>query len=405
MHEIERFQVWLADLRSVRWRDAALTLRERFRQDRLGLTAGSLTFTTTIALVPFLTVALAMFTVFPMFSHFQDVLQKWLLASLVPDAIARQVLGYLGQFAGKASKLGTLGLVALLASALALIFTIDRTLNTIWRVRAERTLGQRLLVYWAAITVGPVVLGASLSLTSYALSLSGGVVGGHPGGLRLWIDTVQFLLGAGAMAALYHYVPNTYVRWKHAWMGGFFVALGMELARRALELYLSRVPTYSLVYGAFATVPILLSWIYMVWALVLLGATLTAYLPTLADGIPRRRAGPGWRFMLGLEVLRQLDAVQRNSVKGYSLVQLCVVLAAASEQLEPVLEALVRMDWIGQLHESGDPAVGARYVLLVNPDTTPMQGLLQQLLLPRQAQTESLWRYGRWTEGNLRDML
>ncbi|TAF72196.1 MAG: YihY family inner membrane protein, partial [Curvibacter sp.] len=143
---------WLREIASIPWRDAAITLRERFREDRLGLTASSLTFTTTIALVPLITVALAVFTAFPMFAKFQDVLQKWLIESLVPDNIARQVLGYLNQFAGKASRLGVAGLTILLGTALALIFTIDRTLNSIWRVKKRRPFGQRVLIYWAAVT-------------------------------------------------------------------------------------------------------------------------------------------------------------------------------------------------------------------------------------------------------------
>src|SRR5215218_5068358 len=141
----------LAELARFPWRSTALTLRERFREDRLGLSASSLTFTTTIALVPFFTVALAVFTAFPIFSKVQSNLQAWLVQSLVPDAIARQVLGYLTQFAGKASRLGGVGLAALLFSALALVLTIDRTLNNIWRVRRPRPLGQRVLLYWAAI--------------------------------------------------------------------------------------------------------------------------------------------------------------------------------------------------------------------------------------------------------------
>jgi membrane protein len=116
----------LADLSRFPWHSTALTLRERFREDRLGLTAGSLTFTTMIALVPFFTVALAVLTAFPMFSKMQGALQAWLVQSLVPDAIARQVLGYLTQFAGKASRLGAFGLGFLFVSALALVLTIDR---------------------------------------------------------------------------------------------------------------------------------------------------------------------------------------------------------------------------------------------------------------------------------------
>ena len=403
MHEIDRLKVWLGEVRSVRWRDAVHTLRERFAEDRLGLTAGSLTFTTTIALVPFLTVALAVFTAFPMFSKFQDVLQKWLLESLVPDVIARQVLGYLGQFAGRASRLGTAGLAALLASALALIFTIDRTLNAIWRVRTRRPFGQRLLIYWAAITLGPLVLGASLSLTSYALSLSREVT--TRGGVGLLIESVQFVMGAGAMAAMYHYVPNTFVRWGHAWLGGAFVAAGMELARKALTMYLSKVPTYSLVYGAFATLPILLIWIYTCWVLVLLGATLTAYLPSLTGGIPRRRGGHGWQFALALEVLQLLDRAARTPQRGQTMVQLCSQLRAEAQHVEPVIEALVALDWAAQLNEADDAGVGARYVLLVDPVTTRLEPLLHSLLLPRAAASENLWRRGDWTQASLRDVL
>src|SRR3954471_22217641 len=138
----------LAQLSRFPWLSTARTLGERFREDRLGLTASSLTFTTTIALVPFFTVVLAVFTAFPMFSKLQGALQGWLVQSLIPDAIARQVLGYLTQFAGKASRLGVVGLAALFFTALALVLTIDRTLNSIWRVKRQRPLGQRVLVYW-----------------------------------------------------------------------------------------------------------------------------------------------------------------------------------------------------------------------------------------------------------------
>src|SRR4029434_8863579 len=123
----------LSDLTHFPWRSTALTLRERFREDRLGLTASSLTFTTTIALVPFFTVALALFTALRICGKLQRTRQSWLVQSLVPDAIARQVLGYLTQFAGKASRLGGLGLAVLFITALALVLTIDRTLNSIWR--------------------------------------------------------------------------------------------------------------------------------------------------------------------------------------------------------------------------------------------------------------------------------
>ena len=131
------------DIAAFPWRSTVHTLHERFRADRLGLTASSLTFTTTIALVPLMTVALAIFSAFPMFGKLQVALQRWLVESLVPENIARQVLGYLTQFAGQASRLGSLGVVVLFVTALALVLTIDRTLNGIWRVRRPRPLAQR----------------------------------------------------------------------------------------------------------------------------------------------------------------------------------------------------------------------------------------------------------------------
>ena len=405
MQLIDRFKVWLHDVASVRWLDAAHTLRERFREDRLGLTASSLTFTTTIALVPFFTVALAVFTAFPMFAKFQDVLQKWLVESLVPDNIARQVLGYLSQFAGKASKLGVVGLAALLGSALALIFTIDRTLNSIWRVRARRPFGQRVLIYWAAITLGPVVLGASLSMTSYALSASKGLVGAMPGGVGLLLDVLQFLLVAGGMAAMFHYVPNTFVRWGHAWMGGLFVSTLMELAKKLLALYLSKVPTYSAVYGAFATLPILLVWIYMAWVIVLLGAALTAYVPSLIAGIPRRRSGMGWQFQLALEVLRELDLAAALPAKGQTMAQLCITLAVDAQRVEPVVEALIALDWIGQLNEADVYGAEARFVLLAAPEQVTLAPLMDRLLLPRNASSEKLWQGGQWSASSLRQVI
>ena len=405
MPHLQRLRAWIADVAKVPWLDAFITLRERFREDRLGLTASSLTFTTTIALVPLITVALAVFTAFPMFAKFQDVLQKWLIESLVPDNIARQVLGYLNQFAGKASKLGTVGLALLLGTALALIFTIDRTLNSIWRVRKPRPLGQRMLIYWAAITLGPLVLGASLSMTSYAVSASKGVVGGLPGGVGFLLELLQFAVVGGGMAAMFHYVPNTHVRWGHAWMGGLFVAGGIEVAKRCLTLYLSAVPTYSAVYGAFATVPILLIWIYTAWVIVLLGAALTAYVPSLIAGIPRRRVGQGWQFQLGLEVLQQLAQARPLHSKGLTVSQLCAALQTDALSLEPVLDALTALDWVGHLQEAEDTDLGARLVLLVDPEKTSLTPLMAALLLPHTPITEKLWQNGQWPSISLRQAL
>lgn len=400
----QSLQALLNELSHFPWRYTAITLRNRFREDHMGLTASSLTFTTSIALVPFFTVALAIFTAFPMFSKLQGALQGWLIQSLIPDNIARQVLGYLTQFSRQASKLGGAGLAVLLATAIALILTIDRTLNSIWRVRKPRPLAQRVLIYWAAITLGPLVLAASLAVTSYVVSASRGLVGALPISLRFLLDVFQFFLVAGGMASLYRYVPNTYVKWAHAFSGGLFVAAGLEIGKKVLSIYLGAVPTYSLVYGAFATLPILLVWIYVSWVIVLMGAVITAYLPSLLAGVARRGSAHGWLFQLAIEVLQHLNKARSTARMGVSASQLAERLQVDVLQLEPVLETLVSLDWVGQLNDAQGKAE-CRYLLLADPDATSLEPLMQQLLLDKAESVRNLWEKARWPAILLRDAL
>lgn len=394
----------LAELTRFPWRSTALTLRERFREDRLGLSASSLTFTTMIALVPFFTVTLALFTAFPVFGKLQQTLHAWMIQSLVPEAIARQVLGYLTQFAVKASRLGVVGLVALLVSALALVLTIDRTLNGIWRVRRPRPLPQRVLIYWAAMTLGPLLLAVSVSTTSYVVSASRGLVSALPGALAFLLDFVEFLLLAAALAALYHYVPNTPVRRREAIIGGLFAAVGIEIAKRLLAWYIGKVPTYSAVYGTFATVPILLVWIYIAWLIVLFGAVVAAYLPALQAGVRRRGGGPGWQFQLALEVLQHLNAARPGARRGLTAAELAEKMEVDALQLEPVLHTLVTLDWIGRLNEVEDEAA-TRYLLLADVQSTALEPLMRHLLLPASDATSKLWETGRLSAIYLKDVL
>lgn len=373
------------------WGDAVRSLRARWVEDRLGVSAGSLTFTTIIALVPFFTVVLALFTAFPVFGKLQGVVQSWLVQSLVPDTIARQVLGYLTQFATKASRLGTFGMLFLLVTALSLVLTIDRTLNAIWRVRQARPLGQRVLVYWAVITLGPLVLAGSLSLSSYVLSASRGLVRALPGEVMLLLDLGEFVLLTACLAALYRYVPNTPVLRAHAWAGALLAALGFEISRRLLALYIGAVPTYSAVYGAFATVPILLVWIYLVWMVILLGAVLAAHLPRLMAGSTRLPDGPGWRFQLALEAARALAAARGDGRGGLALTRLAREMRVDHLLLEPVVEIMVGLGWVGRLDEdSADEP--ARLVLLVDPAQVPLAPLADRLLLPAAVAEGSIQR-------------
>jgi membrane protein len=367
------------------WLDTAKTLRERFREDRLGLTASSLTFTTLIALVPLVTVMLAVFSAFPMFASFQTALEKYFLQALVPDGIARPVLSALTQFAAKAARLGGVGLGILVVTALALMLTIDRALNAIWRVRRPRPIAQRVLVYWGGLTLGPLLLGISLSMTSWVLTASQGIVGALPGGVAMLLNLVEFALLALGMAALYHYVPHTHVRWRHALAGGVFVAIGIEVAKRLLAWYVGTMPTISAVYGAFAAVPILLLWIYVGWLIVLWGAVIAAYAPSLSMRIARMPTAPGHRFALALSVIGALSRAKSGDARGLALHDLAAAMATDPLQVEPVVDALAAMDWVARLEEEG----GRRLVLLVDPAATPARVLVNALLLESSAATRA----------------
>jgi membrane protein len=324
------------------------------------------------------------------FGRFRKVLEKQVLTGLVPEAIAKPVLVSLNSFAAKASQLGGLGLIALGFTAMALMLTIDHTLNNIWRVRRKRPLAQRVLVYWTALTLGPLLLGASLWLTSYAMSASRGLVGAMPAALTTLLGVLVFGLQSLGFAALFRYVPNTYVKWSHAWWGGLFTALGLELAQRGLALYLGKVPVYATIYGAFAAVPIFLVWLYVSWVIVLLGAVVVAYLPTLLAGVARWEDAPGARFALALAVVRVLQGAQAQPVRGLSAHEVAARLRVDPLQVEPMLALLQELDWVGLLAEERDDH-GGRFVLICDPAQTPVAPLLGQTLLRPDGFTMAFW--------------
>lgn len=392
---------FITDLLAWPWLQTLHTFRQRFREEKLGLTAGSLTFTTLISLVPLLTVMLAIFTAFPMFSSFQSSLEQYFLKSLIPPNIAKPVLGALTQFAAKANKLGAVGLVALGVTALALMLTIDRTLNAIWRVQRPRPMAQRVLVYWAAMTLGPLLLGGSLTLTSYAVSVGQGLFAKMPADLAALLGSADIVLLGLAMAGLFHYVPNTHVRWRHALLGGAFVSIGFAIAKSLLAWYVKQVPTYSTLYGAFATVPVFLIWVYLGWVIVLLGAILAANTPSLLGRLHLRPDTPGQPMALALETLRELWRVREAGQSGLSYLALAGALRVDPLQLSPVIDKLLAMDWVGRLEEEG----AQRLVLLCSPERVSAEPLLDAFLARRQGLLANLWAQGDWCRLKLDQLL
>ncbi len=392
MNPIESLRAALNELMQFPWQSMGRTLWRRFREVRLGMTASSLTFTTVLALVPLFTLGLAIFTAFPIFAKVQDQLQRWLIDSLVPESISRQVLGSLTQFSKKANRLGLVGLIAVVMTSLALLVTIDRTLGQIWRVNRPRPWGQRVLIYWAGLTLGPLLLGGSLAISSYLFT---GYLSDYadwlPVTVRSLLDLVEFGLLAATVTGLYYYLPNTRVDWRHALTGGVAVALGLELAKNLLAIYLAQMPTYSAIYGAFSAVPILLVWIYVAWVVVLLGAVLTASLPEIGRQAKRPVDGPGWSFRLALETLGLLRDARVNSPQGLRLSEMASQLKIEHRHAIRVMDALHELGWAGRI-EQADAKTDSAWVLLIDLSTTPLAPLAEKLWLAHPSEADVIWQ-------------
>jgi membrane protein len=335
---------------------------------------------------------LAIFTAFPIFAKVQDQLQRWLIDSLVPESISRQVLGSLTQFSKKANRLGLVGLVAVVMTSLALLVTIDRTLGQIWRVTRQRPWAQRVLIYWAGLTLGPLLLGGSLAISSYLFT---GYLSDYadwlPVTIRSLLDLVEFGLLAATVTGLYYYLPNTRVDWRHALTGGVAVALGLELAKYLLAIYLAQMPTYSAIYGAFSALPILLVWIYVAWVVVLLGAVLTASLPEIGRQAKRQVDGPGWSFRLALEFLNLMSQARMSSPQGLRLSEMAHQLHIEHRHAIRVLDALHELGWAGRLEQANVKAEPL-WVLLVDLSSTSLAPLVEKLLLAHPEASELFWQ-------------
>ena len=353
-------------------------LWRRFARERLSQTAASLTFATLVSLVPLLALAFSVFTAFPAFRHLQTYLQDDVSHALLPPEIATTVLRHLDGFAAKAKSLGALGVGGLVFVSTTMMLTVDRALNAIWRTARPRPLAQRVLVYWAAITLAPLTLAAGLAA-------SAALVATHRGWLHQWhgadsvvLTLLAWALMAGGLGALYRYVPNTEVKWRDALAGGLFAAIGFDLAGRAFAWYIASVPTFTVIYGAFATLPIFLLWINWSWTVVLLGAMLAAVLPLVRLRVRPHAAEAGSDLLLALQIARQLDHARQAPRPGRSGLELARALHRDPLALQSPLHALEALGWIGHVAPAGrDP----RWALLVDPASTALAPLLDRLLL------------------------
>ncbi len=314
-----RSLVRLRRFRQTRWRtirDIVRFMLRRADEEKLFQVASSLTFTTTLSIVPLATTVFGVMTALPVFDRMRIALHGFLESKLMPEAISTSIFRYLDQFSANANSLTIVSLMSFAVTSLLTLSTIDSALNTIWGVQRPRPLANRLVTYWAILTVGPVLLGVSLTLASYLASVSAGFAIAPPPLVTAALDLVPIILFTLAYGALYVAVPNRPVAWRDAFTGAFAAALAFEAAKRGFAIYVTRVPTYTLVYGALASVPLLLLWIYYIWIITLAGALLAASLPALYGRRWNRGEAPGDTFGDALRVLRVLYRARRTERSG-----------------------------------------------------------------------------------------
>lgn len=250
---------------------------KRFDEDRCQRVAGALSFTTVLALVPLTAVTIAVLSLFPVFSTWMSVIQDFVYSNFVP-ASGEVVEKYLTQFASKAGRLTAIGLLFLVVTAIMLMATIEQAFNDIWRVTNTRKILNRFLTYWALLTLGPVLIGVSLTLTSkfFALPIFDALENRFVHGLLDLALPLVFEIGAAAL--LYSIVPNVPVGWRNAFAGGVFSAVLLEIAKHLFAASMKYFTSYQILYGAIAALPIFLVWVYISWVIILLGAIVAASL-------------------------------------------------------------------------------------------------------------------------------
>ncbi|MDX1668096.1 MAG: YihY family inner membrane protein [Limnobacter sp.] len=347
------------------WLAFAMLVSRRVKEQQLPQVASSLTFTTVLSLVPMVTVALAIFTAFPMFKELRGDVEGYLLQGFFPEALSGTILTYINEFTAKAKGLTAVGTVALGVTSLMTMFTVDRVFNQIWHVKRPRSLVNKILLYWAVLSMAPILIGLSISATTALVQFSVQGVGANLGFLPL-LSILPVFLTVAAFALIYQLIPNRSVRWSDAIAGGLVAAVLFELSKRGFAAYITHFPSYTAVYGAMAAIPLFLLWIYLSWIIVLLGAATVAALPVARTGIWSTQEQPGERWVQGLRVLGVLDDSRYSDSPGLTLEELRVLTQISPDQLDDILTILMEHGLVGLLSGSKSRE---RFVLVCNPES------------------------------------
>ena len=312
--------------------------------------ASALAYTSILALVPLLVVGFATLSLFPAFAAWQGILQDFIFQSFVPG-VGTRVQSYLTNFASKARDLQGLGVTALLITVLSLMSSIEAAFNDIWEVRRHRPLGKRLLLYWTILTLGPLLIGAGLVATSFLVSLpmlrQAAALTGLSTFLLHWLPLITTWL---AFVLSYKAIPYHPVKLSHALAGGLFGALLFEIAKRLFASWLLYFPTQQAIYGAFATVPVFLLWVFVSWFIVLLGAQFTRCLEVVP--LQGSEASPSsWRNAPCYRAWRILVHLQRAQRSGLAISQEALLAQEPgfdARELADSLKVLADAHWISR---------------------------------------------------------
>jgi membrane protein len=320
-----------------------------FREDRCFEEAASLGYTSLLSMVPLLAVIFGIVSVFPVFNEWSNQLQEFIFDNFLPDT-GQQIVPYINSFMDSVSSLTLPGTLVLIVTALLLMVRIEVAFNRVWRVDRNRTLTNRIVMYWAALTLGPLLIAAAVALSAQQLFSESGYLGFLPSGLaNLWIFLLYWLV----FALFFVLVPNRSVKIRYAAIGALLSALLFSLAKAGFVAYVSNT-SYNVIYGALATVPIFLFWLYLVWVIVLLGASLAASLTTFSDFSRYESDWPDrWEFQLVYRLVGHLGDAQARG-EALSREQLMDLEPQASELQIVRLMSQLREENIATRDEDGD---------------------------------------------------
>ncbi len=353
----------------------------RFNSDGCFAASGALSYTALVSLVPLAAIALGSLSVFPIFSQLHDQILSLVFKFFIPS-IGEQAGWWFRAFANSAAQTTAIGVIGIAATGVLLLVTVEDQLNLIWRVTAPRPWGQRVLAYWTLITLGPLLVGLSLSLSTY-FEIAARRAGFSQEAFQ-WLEsgwlhgaarTVPALLELVALTLLYWLIPNGAVRWRDAALGALVATVAIEILKVGFTIYIGAMSYYQTVYGALAAIPIFLLWMYISWMAVLLGAEVAAAVPhwRIDERIGTSSFG-GVQIGLSLALIAVLTRAQRSG-ELRTTQALAAELGVATTVIDEHMKPLAAAGFVAHTQEGS-------WVLAWNPETATLRDLYDALHLP-----------------------